>query len=460
MPMSSSIKNIFRSRRGVIAVLVILSLVLVGLWRGFWVQDKNAVALVTDTVVRGDIENLVTATGILQPRDYVDVGAQVSGQLKTLHVEVGSEVKQGDLLAEIDATVYMANVDASRAQLRNQKAQMREREASLHLAQLVYKRQQNLLKESATTTEAVENAEASLTSAKAQLESLTAQIEQTESSLRAEEAKLEYASIYAPMDGTIVSIDAKQGQTLNANQTAPILMRIADLSIMKVKTQVSEADVGKIKAGMAVYFTTLGSDGRRWYSTLERIEPTPETLNNVVLYNALFHVPNESRELMSDMTAQVFFIAGQANNVLTVPASALTYFPVRSERTTTRVNSGESRPASNTSAATNDRAVSGERPMGPPPARDGDNTMRGPRPDFTPLAEGERRARAQVLKSDGTLEERLLVIGTTNRVTAEVKSGVEEGEVVVLKTQRATGSASSQAGQQQRGPMGPPGMMR
>lgn len=440
-----SFSSLLRSWRFWLA-LVLLFIIFMFVGNPFGNKSKTPV-ISTTTVERGDIENLVTATGILQPRDYVDVGAQVSGQLKTLLVDVGTEVKQGDLLAEIDATVYMANVDATRAQLRNQKAQMLEREASLQLAQLTYNRQQNLLKEEATTLESLQNAEASLKSAKAQIESLSAQMQQTESSLRAEEAKLEYASIYAPMDGTVVSVTTKQGQTLNANQTAPILLRIADLSSMKVKAQVSEADVGKLKVGMNVYFTTLGSDGRRWYGTLERIEPTPETLNNVVLYNALFHVPNETRELMSDMTAQIFFIAGQANDVITAPLSALTIMPNRGQQQGSMNNAERPRMGADGSG--------GGHPEG---ATRSENSAerRGPPRNVTPLAAGERRARATVLVNN-VAEERVVVIGISNRVTAEIKSGLSEGDVLVLNTQKSTSSSGTQP---RRDAMGQPRMMR
>lgn len=439
-------------------------------WKG---EDTAAVTRATAVVELGDIENLVTATGTLQPRDYVDVGAQVSGQLKTLVVDVGSEVKQGDLLAEIDATLYIASVDASRAQLKNQKAQMREREASLKLTQINYQRQLNLFKAEATTRESLDNAEASLAASRAQIESLSAQIEQTESSLRADEAKLQYASIYAPMDGTVVSISTKQGQTLNANQTAPILMRIADLSTVTVKAQVSEADVGKIKAGMPVYFTTLGSEGRRWYSTLERIEPTPQNLNNVILYNALFDVPNQGRELMSDMTAQVFFVAGEAKNVPTLPVSALTFFPVRDRNVNSAVANqtprarpeGERRPAADAANSGAANPVAGRPNSERPNAeysrneRPGGERQAGERQNFAPLAEGERRARLQVQLPDGSLEERVVVVGVSDRVKAQIKSGVSEGDLVVLNTQKAAAARPGGA-QQPRGPMGPPGMMR
>ncbi|ODU62805.1 MAG: hypothetical protein ABT05_06960 [Lautropia sp. SCN 66-9] len=297
---------------------------------GWWTWQKLAVApdpnrdLLVGAVQRGDIEDLVSAIGTLQPRDYVDVGAQVSGQLKKIHIEVGSVVKNGDLLAEIDPTLYAAKVDASRAQLRNQRAQMLDREAQLTLAEINFKRQTNLKAADATTEEALQNAQASLQSARAQIEALKAQIEQTESSLRAEEANLDYARIYAPMSGTVVSITARQGQTLNTNQQAPTLLRIADLSTMTVQTQVSEADVGRLSTGMPVYFTTLGSQGRRWQGELKKIEPTPVVQNNVVLYNALFDVPNVNQSLMTQMTAQVFFIAASAQDTLLVPMSALT----------------------------------------------------------------------------------------------------------------------------------------
>ncbi|WP_326539249.1 efflux RND transporter periplasmic adaptor subunit [Pseudorhodoferax sp.] len=274
-------------------------------------------------VQRGDIEDLVSATGTLQPRDYVDVGAQVSGQLRKIHVEVGSIVQQGDLLAEIDPTVLLANVDASRAGLRNLQANLLVREAALVLARDQHQRQKNLMAADATTVEALRTAENNLRSAEAQLAAQKASIEQTQSTLRANEANLNYARIYAPISGAVVSVTARQGQTLNANQSAPIILRVADLSTMTVQTQVSEADVGKLRVTMPVYFTTLGSQGQRWHGQLRKVEPTPTVTNNVVLYNALFDVPNADQRLMTSMTAQVFFIAAQARDTLLVPAGAV-----------------------------------------------------------------------------------------------------------------------------------------
>lgn len=422
MAIFSASNVMFRSKRGITALLVVVALVLVGLWRSLWAEDTDAVIYTTETVVRGDLENLVTATGTLQPRDYVDVGAQVSGQLEKLHVEVGSEVKAGDLLAEIDATVYAARVDATRAQLRNQQAQLLDREAQLTLAQIKFQREKNLFKEDATTNEALQTAEASLKSAQAQLKALQAQIEQTDSTLRVEAASLNYAKIYAPIDGTVVSITSRQGQTLNTNQMAPTIMRIADLSTMTVQTQVSEADIGKLRKEMPVYFTTLGSQGRRWYSKLDRIQPTPEILNNVVLYNALFDVPNDNRLLMTQMSTQVFFIESQAKDALVVPMSALNFAPPRGERPAREgVNSALSATAQQPTDA--QRAEWRKRREA---QVEGDKRA----------ANAARPALVKIMKADGTIEERKVLVGVTSRVQAQIIEGVSEGEQVISGSSR------------------------
>lgn len=270
-----------------------------------------------------DVEVLVTATGRLQPRDYVDVGAQVSGQLEQLLVEVGDTVEAGQLLAEIDPTLLVSQVESNQAQLRNQQAVLREREAQFELARLNYNRQERLQSSNLTSEELVETARASMQQAQAQVDSIRAQIEQTQSSLRAAEANLNYTRIYAPMTGTVVSIEARRGQTLNAAQTTPTILTIADLSQMTVEAQVSEADIGRLELGMSVYFTTMGNRTQRWHGELRLIEPTPQVENNVVLYNALFEVPNEERRLMTQMTTNVFFIAEAARDVVTVPVAAV-----------------------------------------------------------------------------------------------------------------------------------------
>lgn len=305
-------------------VTILLLVILAGATIYWWAnRDEGSQHLNYASAEIRDIRLLVTATGRLQPRDYVDVGAQVSGQLETLHVEVGDKVQRGDLLAEIDATLLEAQLDSSRAQLRNQLAIRKEREASLELAQFNYQRQERLQLDRATAEELVQTARAEVQKAEAQVESIQAQIEQTQSSLRADEANLNYTRIFAPMDGTVVSIPARRGQTLNASQTTPTILTIADLTEMTVEAQVSEADISRLKIGMPVYFTTMGNRQQRWESELRLIEPTPQVENNVVLYNALFEVPNTEGALMKEMTTQVFFVIDAARDVVTVPSSAI-----------------------------------------------------------------------------------------------------------------------------------------
>lgn len=292
-------------------------------WQHYHAQEDALSRYLIASVQQGDIEDLVTATGSLQPSDYVDVGAQVSGQLEKIYAEVGSVVKKGDLLAEIDSTVYRATVDARRAALKNLQATLLARQSDLQLAEQQLQRQQNLARDSATSEESLQQSQASLRSARAQVASVQAQIEQAESTLRVDETSLKYSQILAPMDGVVVSISLKQGQTINASQSSPTLLRIADLSTMTVQTQVSEADVTRLRPGMPVYFTTLGSRNRRYQGELRKVEPTPTVNNNVVLYNALFDVKNQQRNLLPQMTAQVFFVAAEAHDTLVVPAGAV-----------------------------------------------------------------------------------------------------------------------------------------
>jgi macrolide-specific efflux system membrane fusion protein len=384
-------------------------------------------------VRRGDLEDAVTATGILQPRDYVDVGTQVSGQLKKLHVEIGTVVKAGQLLAEIDPTVYLSRVDADRAQLRTQQAQLADKQAQLALAEQQHRRQTNLMRENATTQDALDTAAAALRSAQAQIGVLEAQMEQTRSSLRGNEANLNYTKIYAPMAGTVVAQSAKQGQTLNANQSAPIVLRIADLSVMTVQSQVSEADVPKLKVGQDVYFTTLGNQAKRWSGKLRQINPTPEVVNNVVLYNALFDVENPDRALMTQMTAQVFFVTAQAKDAVLVPVSALRPLGAGGRQRAGSVENKSGDAQAGGANASERRTPRGDAPAdartagtkgGARAARAADGS--DPRARF---ANG--RAAVRVLKADGTLEEREVEVGVMSRVSAQILAGLAPGEQVV-----------------------------
>lgn len=283
----------------------------------------EAPALQTATVETGDIETSVNAIAKMQPKTYVDVGTQVSGQLRTIHPDVGDVVKKDDLLAEIDPTVYQTRVAADRASLDNLRAQLAQAQAQLTLDRLRNERAQQLLKNQAGSKDAADAAEATERISVAKIDALKAQIAQMQATLDGDLANLGYTKIYAPMDGTIVSITAREGQTLNANQSAPIVLRIADLQTMTVTAQVAEGDIPRIAVGTPASFSTLGLPDRRWRGTVRQIEPTPTIVNDVVLYNVLIDVPNDDLTLMTDMTAQVFFRLGEAKGVLLVPTPAV-----------------------------------------------------------------------------------------------------------------------------------------
>ena len=419
-------------------------------WQAWFGQDSSADNLITAVAQRGDLEDAVTATGTLQPKDFVDVGTQVSGQVKRLLVDVGAVVKAGQLLAEIDPSVYQSKVDGDQAQLLNQKAQLADREAQVELAKQQFTRQKNLDREHATTTEAVQSAEATQQSALAQADAIRAQIKQTESTLRGDEANLGYTKIYAPIAGTVVSQAAKQGQTLNANQQAPIVMRIADLATMTVQAQVSEADVPKLRIGMDVYFTTLGGDTRRYYGKLRQIPPTPNVVNNVVLYDALFDVENPNQVLMTQMTAQVFFVASSAKNAVLVPLAALR--PVAGEgraRGPRASGAAEGKDAAgNKSEGKGATPGGGAEAPGAGAARKGGGERAGkgggerasgidPRSQY---ASG--RALVSVVGADGKASDREVRVGVMNRVSAQILSGLEPGEKVVIGTKAPAAAAA------------------
>jgi macrolide-specific efflux system membrane fusion protein len=327
----------------------------------------------SEQVTRGDIERTVTALASIRPKTFVDVGTQVSGQLRKVHVEIGDVVEQGRLLAEIDPTVYQTKVLANRAQLENLKAQLAQTRAQLVLDRARDDRTQQLLRSNAASKDAAEATAATVKITEAKIDSFEAQIKQTQATLEGDIANLGYTKIYAPMAGTVVSQTAFEGQTLNASQTAPIVVRIADLDTMTVWAQVAEADIPKVTPAMAVYFMTLGMPERRVQGVVQQILPTPEVVNDVVLYNVLIDVPNKERLLMTSMTAQVFFVLGTAKDVPLVPMAALK-----------------------------------------PAARGGEGA-------FT----------AQVITDDG-IKTRRVQIGISNRQFAEVKSGLAVGDRVVI----------------------------
>ncbi len=387
---------ILSRQKKIAAVAGVLALVAgaAGVWHLAMAKPKGTLATVT--VERGDIEKTVTAVGSLKPRDYVDVGTQVSGQLQKVLVAIGDRVSKGDLIAQIDPTRYESTVRNDRAGLDSLKAQLSQREAELELATQQSARNQRMLAERAISQDAAEQSTAAARVAKAAVASLKAQIAAAEATLAGNLANLSYTRILAPMDGTVVSQTSLQGQTINASQSAPVIVQIANLDVMTVWAKVAEADVGRVAPGMSAYFTTLGMPGKRLVGTVRQVQPTPETLNDVVLYNVLIDVDNADRALLPSMTVQVFFVLGAAKDVPLVALNAL-------------------------------------RPVGKPGA-------------------GQYEATVRTAQGPQTREVR---VGVVNRTMAQILSGLEVGDEVVVPKAATAEEGAANGKRSERRPMMP-----
>ncbi|MGU9816354.1 macrolide transporter subunit MacA [Pseudomonas sp. LF135] len=288
----------------------------------------------TATAERGDIENAVLATGVLEGIKQVDVGAQVSGQLKSLKVKVGDKVKKGQWLAEIDPLILQNTLRKAQVDEENLQAQRRATAAQLKQAKSVYERYKGLQIDESVSRQDFEDAESTFQVQQANLLSLDAQIKSAHIQIDTAKVNLAYTRIVAPIDGDVVGIVTQEGQTVIANQLAPVLLKLADLDTMTVKAQVSEADVIHISPGQQVYFTILGEADKRYYAKLRGTEPAPQNFletqtagtpkqNTAVFYNALFDVPNPDHRLRIAMTAQVRIVLDTAQAALMVPVAAL-----------------------------------------------------------------------------------------------------------------------------------------
>ena len=315
-----------------IALLAVAALA-AGMW--WWLKPKNEINYLTEPVVRTNIAQTVSATGEISAAQLVDVGAQASGQIKQMRVTRGQQVKKGDLIAEIDSTSQLNNLNTNKAKLDTYQAQLVSAEIALRSADKKYQREQALWKEDATSREALEDAQDAFAAAKASVAELKSSIRQTQIAINTAEADLGYTRITAPMDGTVVAIPVEEGQTVNANQTTPTIVQVADLSTMLNKMQIAEGDVNKVKAGMKLTITTLSQPDNVREATLESIDPglttmsqgsyttSTDTTDSAIYYYARSLVPNEDNVLHIGMTTENTIIINQAEKVLAVPKLAV-----------------------------------------------------------------------------------------------------------------------------------------
>ncbi|TPE48526.1 efflux RND transporter periplasmic adaptor subunit [Amaricoccus solimangrovi] len=367
-------------------LLVVLAAAGYGGWRAWSADEATLLRPPSAPVTVGDVEVNVLATGMLKPSKLVAVGSQASGRITDLPVSVGDTVKRGDLIATIDSTRQENDLKTSEATLAATRAQLVEKQATLLNEKKTLERQRTLAARNTIAASDLDTAEAAVAVTEAQIEATGAQIEAARVAVESAKVNLGYTRITAPMDGTVLAVVAQQGQTVNATQSAPTIVVLGDLSTMTIHAEISEADVVRARPGQPVWFTILGDPDTPHPATLSSIAPAPDSVvddqmltgstsdasSEAIYYNGLFTVPNPDGELRTYMTAQVRVVIDRAEGVLTVPASAL----------------------------------------------------------------GQRRedglTEIGVLGADGAVEWRWVEVGLNDRDRAEVRSGLTEGERVVL----------------------------
>ncbi|MDO5768071.1 MAG: efflux RND transporter periplasmic adaptor subunit, partial [Psychrobacter sp.] len=433
---------------------------------------EEAPNYITATAELGDIENNVMASGKVKALNTVDVGAQVSGEVKKLYVKVGDEVKKGDLIAQIDQITQknslsnqQATLEQSRAGLQSAQAELGSRQASLNSALAALAQKQIALKQAQTdfnrlapllsinaiskqeydsaavkvdsaradvisAEAAIDNAKAAITSAESSIASNQAALQKSQTDLNTANENLGYTTIRAPIDGTVVSVTTEQGATVNAMQSAPTIVTLADLSTVRINAQISEADVINIKAGMPVYFNTIGNPDQKYDSVLTAIEPAPENISttsstdSAIYYVGYIEVPNPEKRFRIDMTAQVFIVINQAKNAILVPSAAIQASPSKDK--SANKGKGSSDKDSSAKASTNAKSA---------------HLSKSDQGNKAASASGSNDATktryVRVLNADGSVEDRQVKVGIDNRVNAQILSGLKEGETVIIGEETA-----------------------
>lgn len=298
-----------------------------------WFKDEP-VSYITEPVIRKNIEKTVNATGEVKAIELVTVGAQTSGKIEYLPVKVGQRIQKGDLIAQIDSTTQENDVNSTKAKLTSLKAQLNAAEISAKIAEKQFIREQRLLKKNAASQEDFENAKDAFEAAKAKVTELKASIAETALALNTAETNLGYTKITAPLDGVVVSVPVKTGQTVNAAMNTPTIVQIADLSQMEILIEISEGDIGKVQTGAKVTYTVLSAPETVYETTLKSIDPGLTLLTNgeytevvgsdeAIYYYGRLVVDNPDGALRIGMTTQNVIYVAQADNVLTVPVLAV-----------------------------------------------------------------------------------------------------------------------------------------
>lgn len=366
-------------------------------------NSKQETTYLTESVTRGNVEKTVVASGSVESVNEVDVGAQASGKITKLYVKLGQEIKKGEMIADIDSTTQINTLNTKKAALVSYQAQLKAKRTAYDVALSSYNRLSKLYTQKATSLDSLNTAKSTLDNAKAEMEAIEANIKQAEIEVNTAETNVGYTKITAPMDGTVISVPVSEGQTVNANQTTPTIVTIADLSKMKIKPEISEGDITKVKAGQEVSFTILSDNQTVYHSVIDSVDPANTTTSDssstsssissssssttsAIYYYANVLIDNPDRTLRIGMTTENNIKIANAKDVLLVSNMAIQ-------------------------------------------KRDGKNFV-------------------NVLNDKNQPEQREVETGVQNDFHTEIKSGVNEGEKVIV-SQVANGE---QVGSMPRGP--------
>ncbi len=389
-------------------VVVVLGLGLMGY---YLVQSRLFSApqpsYATAHVIRADIENVVFATGTLQPFNEVDVGTRATGQLTSLKVRLGDHVRAGDLLAEIDPKLAESALKEAQAKLIDLEAQKSAAVARLKKSRLDARREHGLISGSATSAKEVEAADAQRQADEAGIVSLDAQIAQAKSRIDTETTNLSYTKILAPIDGDVVAILTREGQTVVASQIVPVILKLAQLDVITVKSKVSEADIDGVQVGQTASFQMMSDRTERRFGTIKEVGVVPQNYAESseaaaasaskasgardgggagapIFYSATFDVPNPDHRLRVGKTAEVSIVVGAAKAALAIPTAAL----------------GEQLP--------------------------------------------DGRVAVEALAADGKPQKRLIRVGISSPALSQALDGLKEGEEVVIGEKTSGGLGGTQ----------------
>lgn len=429
-------------------VLLLLAGAVGGGW-WYWNKKRNAAPeFVTTTISRGDITQAVTATGTLNPVLNVQVGSQISGNIQKLFADFNSVVKSNQVIAQLDPATYEANLASAESELASAKA-------SLQLAEVNARRAVDLYKAGLIAQADHDQALATLAQAQAQVQIRTAAVERAR-------VDLGRCTIYAPVDGTVISRNVDVGQTVAASMSAPVLFQIAsDLTRMQINASVAEADVGAVEEGQEVEFTVDAFPDRMFIGKVTQVRNAPITVQNVVTYDTIISVDNADLKLKPGMTANVSIIVERRENVLRVPNGALRFRPAEQFVETPPTNAAPPNMTAATGTNAPTMAAGQGRRRGPGGEGRGRGNRGGERRNIQTLYLLPGGITNVATSSSVKLKPVRVRMGITDGIYTEVLDGLAEGDTIVTAINGSTGNSASGAQNPFGGNRGPgPGGMR